>query len=781
MGGLLRKLLAYICKPIYKFIPNVYSIFYNIANTRLFQEGDTTVQQLSANIYVLVSVVMLFAFSVTILSAIVNPDLLSDKKKGVAAIFKRSIIGLVLIVVIPFAFDEMYKIQENVMDNNLKEKIIVGSDFQCREGEEGECEKGGNGGQVIAGNLISSVLYPKDDEVEISEDLNESYSDMVRKDIKNIGIIAKNINITTDGDTKNWGKFDDDNYAFQFDGLIAIVAGIATCYILLLYAIDMAVRVFKLAFLELTAPISIVAYMASGEKVLNSWGKEVMKTFLDVFIRIAAMAIYLFFISSLASYLNTVDEGNHDWSFILKALLIVGMLIFVKQLPDYVNKIFGTDIKLQGGIGGRLGQMAVVGKQAQDAWGAVKQAAKVGAGIAGLVASGPVGWGAAAVGTGIGVGANQLWKRKLKDTKFGQGVSAFGSGASAVGKTAGSYLKGKGLVSGIKDAKKAYSESDFGLEHISDRKYNKAIEANKEFNKKMGFEENGETKDAVKSLSAFTLNSDKDLGEVRAGAIQKLNTANLRKATIDQISSDKDAIISELDALKTNAKTTAAVNAIEGIKNSFATGNMSSNEMRTKLNELIDAGEIDSSSGFKISGKLDSIENRLDNNLELKGDLVGANGELKMGSNLKDLKISAEKAANLAKSNYDTVYGGSSESVKKEMDNYVAASDEIVSKYVKEQGKANDGTNINTVGTHQKGSANRVEVHSNPSTTTSNSNNSSTQNSSSGSSISNSSSSNNGGGLNIDLEPVEEQLGPEDYNIRSTGLHLKQQQDDDEK
>ncbi len=781
MGGLLRKLLAYICKPIYKFIPNVYSIFYNIANTRLFQEGDTTVQQLSANIYVLVSVVMLFAFSVTILSAIVNPDLLSDKKKGVAAIFKRSIIGLVLIVVIPFAFDEMYKIQENVMDNNLIEKIIVGSDFQCREGEEGECEKGGNGGQVIAGNLISSVLYPKDDEVEISEDLNESYSDMVRKDIKNIGIIAKNINITTDGDTKNWGKFDDDNYAFQFDGLIAIVAGIATCYILLLYAIDMAVRVFKLAFLELTAPISIVAYMASGEKVLNSWGKEVMKTFLDVFIRIAAMAIYLFFISSLASYLNTVDEGNHDWSFILKALLIVGMLIFVKQLPDYVNKIFGTDIKLQGGIGGRLGQMAVVGKQAQDAWGAVKQAAKVGAGIAGLVASGPVGWGAAAVGTGIGVGANQLWKRKLKDTKFGQGVSAFGSGASAVGKTAGSYLKGKGLVSGIKDAKKAYSESDFGLEHISDRKYNKAIEANKEFNKKMGFEENGETKDAVKSLSAFTLNSDKDLGEVRAGAIQKLNTANLRKATIDQISSDKDAIISELDALKTNAKTTAAVNAMEGIKNSFATGNMSSNEMRTKLNELIDAGEIDSSSGFKISGKLDSIENRLDNNLELKGDLVGANGELKMGSNLKDLKISAEKAANLAKSNYDTVYGGSSESVKKEMDNYVAASDEIVSKYVKEQGKANDGTNINTVGTHQKGSANRVEVHSNPSTTTSNSNNSSTQNSSSGSSISNSSSSNNGGGLNIDLEPVEEQLGPEDYNIRSTGLHLKQQQDDDEK
>ena len=726
MGGLLRKLTISICVPIYKLIKWFYSIFYNLANTRFLE--DDTIQQLSANIYVLVSVVMLFAFSVTILSAIVNPDLLNDSKKGVAAAFKRAIIGLALMVIVPFIFDEIYVVQKNIMDNSLIEKIIVGADFSCNQNEDGECEAGANGGQVIAGNLISAVLYPVADNVQISENISDKYEKMITTDIRYIGAVAKHINVTTEGDNAYHSDFDDEDYAFNWDGLVAIIAGCATCYILLLFAIDMAVRVFKLAFLELTAPISIVAYMASGDKVLKSWGQEVLKTFLDVFVRIAAMAFYLFLIKNLSTYMSKFD--GKDWSFVVKVLLIVGMLIFVKQIPDLINKMFGTNINLKGGVGGRLGEMAVVGKQAQAAWGAVKQAAKIGAVGAGLVASGPVGWGAAGAGIGLGVGANQLWKNKLKNTKFGQGVSAFGSGASAVGKTAGAYLKGKGLSSGIKDAKKAYSESDFGLQHISDRKYNKAIEANEKFNKKMGFNENGEALDAVKSLSAFKSNSDKDLGEVRSGAIQKLNTANLRKATIDQISSDKDAIISELDALKTNAKTTAAVNAIEGIKNSFATGKMSSNEMRTKLNTLIDAGEIDSSSGFKISGKLDSIENRLDNNLDLKGDLVGANGELKVGSDLKDLKISAEKAANLAKSNYDTVYGGSSESVKKEMDNYVAASDEIVSKYVKEQGKANDGTNINTVGTHQKGSANRVEIHSNPSTTTSNSNNSSTQNSS---------------------------------------------------
>lgn len=735
MGGLLRKLTISICVPIYKLIKWFYSIFYNLANTRFLK--DDTIQQLSANIYVLVSVVMLFAFSVTILSAIVNPDLLNDSKKGVAAAFKRAIIGLALMVIVPFIFDEIYDVQENIMDNSLIEKIIVGADFSCNQNEDGECEAGANGGQVIAGNLISAVLYPVADNVQISENISDKYEKMITTDIRYIGAVSKHVNVTTEGDNAYHLDFDDEDYAFNWDGLVAIIAGCATCYILLLFAIDMAVRVFKLAFLELTAPISIVAYMASGDKILKSWGQEVLKTFLDVFVRIAAMAFYLFLIKNLSTYMKQF-EGK-DWSFVVKVLLIVGMLIFVKQIPDLINKIFGTDIKLKGGVGGRLGEMAVVGKQAQAAWGAVKQAAKVGAGVAGLVASGPVGWGAAGAGIGLGVGANQLWKNKLKNTGFGQGLSNFGSGASAVGKTAGSYLKGKGLVSGIKDAKKTYSESDFGLQHISDRKYNKAIEANKEFNKKMGFDGNGETNDAVKSLSAFTLNSDKDLGKVRAGAIQQLNTANLKKATVDQISSDKDAIISELDSLKTNAKTTAAVNAIEGIKNSFARGKMSSNEMRTKLNELIDAGEIDSSSGFKISGKLDSIENILDNNIDLKDKLVGENGVLQVGADLKNLKISTEKAASLAKSNYDTVYGGSSESVKKEMDNYAAASDEIISKYVKEQGKANDpeANNINTVGTHYNGSTEkendkkvRVEIHSNPSNTTSSSNNSSTQNSS---------------------------------------------------
>lgn len=380
MGGLLRKLTIWICIPIYKLIKSFYSIFYNIANTRFLE--DDTIQQLSANIYVLVSVVMLFAFSVTILSAIVNPDLLNDSKKGVAAAFKRAIIGLALMVIVPFVFDEIYVVQKNIMDNSLIEKIIVGADFSCNQNEDGECEAGANGGQVIAGNLISAVLYPVADNVQISENISDKYEKMITTDIRYIGSVAKHINVTTEGDNAYHSDFDDEDYAFNWDGLVAIIAGGATCYILLLFAIDMAVRVFKLAFLELTAPISIVAYMASGDKVLKSWGQEVLKTFLDVFVRIAAMAFYLFLIKNLSTYMEKF-EGK-DWSFVVKVLLIVGMLIFIKQIPDLINSVFGTNIKLKGGIGGRLGEMAVVGKQAQTAWNSVRNPLAAAAGVGSL-------------------------------------------------------------------------------------------------------------------------------------------------------------------------------------------------------------------------------------------------------------------------------------------------------------------------------------------------------------------------------------------------------------
>lgn len=725
MGGLLRKLTIWICIPIYRLIKSFYLIFYNIANTRFLE--DDTIQQLSANIYVLVSVVMLFAFSVTILSAIVNPDLLNDSKKGVAAAFKRAIIGLALMVVIPFAFDEIYAVQKNIMDNSLIEKIIVGADFRCDQNEEGNCTTGGNGGQVIAGNLISSVLYPVTDNVQISENISEKYEKMITTDIRYIGAVAKHINVTTEGDNAYRSDFDDDDYAFNWDGLVAIIAGGATCYILLLFAIDMAIRVFKLAFLELTAPISIVAYMASGDKILKSWGQEVLKTFLDVFVRIAAIAFYLFLIKNLSTYMAKFEGA--EWSFILKVLLIVGMLIFVKQIPDLINNIFKTSLSLKGGIGGRLGEMAVVGKQAQAAWGAVKQAAKLGAGAVGLgLAS--VANPAAALGLGL---AHHGWNKGFKKLGARAGKeTATGKFLTSTGKTAGAYLKGKGLTSGLADAKKAYSESDFGLERIANKNYKEAVKSNEEFNKKMGNDKDGMITDVNLAKIRFKANSKKDLGKVRGDAVDALLDANIKKATVEKITSDKDVIVSNLDTLRANARTVEAQNAISDLKNNLLTGEYSINQFREKLNGLIDRGIINGTDGGTISSKLDSITNKIASDKDISDKLINSDGKLNFGgSGLGALTTIVNTKASNAKTTYDNLYKGSSENVKQEMDKYSAQSEQIVTESVKQaQGKVKieNKDNIHYQSPKNVTSANSSTQNSSSSSSTSNSNSTNIQN-----------------------------------------------------
>ena len=726
MGGLLRKLTIWICIPISRLIVSLYSIFYNIANTRFLE--DDTIQQLSANIYVLVSVVMLFAFSVTILSAIVNPDLLNDSKKGVAAAFKRAIIGLALMVIVPFAFDEIYAVQKNIMDNSLIEKIIVGADFRCDKDEDGNCKVGGNGGQVIAGNLISSVLYPVEDNVQISENISDKYEKMITTDIRYIGAVSKHINVTTEGDNAYHSDFDDDDYAFNWDGLVAIIAGFATCYILLLFAIDMAIRVFKLAFLELTAPISIVAYMASGDKTLKSWAGQVLKTFLDVFTRIAAIAFYLFLIKNLSTYMAKFEGA--EWSFTLKVLLIVGMLIFVKQIPEFINNTFGTKFDFKGGtIDSRLGEMAIVGKQAQTAWRAVKQAAKLGAGAVGLgLAS--VANPAAALGLGL---AHHGWNKGFKKLGARAGKeTATGKFLTSAGKTAGAYLKGKGLTSGLADAKKAYSESDFGLERIANKNYKEAVKSNEEFNKKMGNDEDGMITDVNLAKTNFNNNSKKDLGTVRGKAVDALLDANIQKAKVEKITSDKDAIVSNLDTLMANAKTVEAQNAISDLKNNLLTSKYSINQFRENLNNLIDQGIINGTDGGTISSKLDSITNKIASDKTISDKLINSDGKLNFGgSGLGTLTTIVNTKASNAKTTYDNLYKGSSENVKQEMDKYSAQSEQIVTESVKQaQGKVKieNKDNIHYQSPKNVTSANSSTQNSSSSSSTSNSNSTNTQN-----------------------------------------------------
>ena len=701
MHSILRLLGFYLCIPIYETIAKLYEIFYYLASARFFSgESANVVRNLSNNLYVLISIVMLFVFSATMLAAIVNPDLIEDKKKGVGAVFKRGIIGIVLIVAIPFVFDKIYEYQDKIINSNLIERTLVGMEFN-----KSNDKRGGNGGYVIAGNLISSVLYPYNGsdagEVTIqttnsADAPQEAYNDMIT-DVSNMSYFAEYLN----AEPKTGGA----EYAFEFNGIIAIIAGLAADYILLLFAMDMAVRLFKLAFYELTAPISVFAYIAAGGDTFMKWAKAVGSTFAEVFVRIAAMAFYLFLISNLNNFLNseTWEGEGVSWKLLLKLLLIIGMLIFVHKIPELL-KVFGLNLEKTNGIKGRLESMAGVGKQAGAAWDKMKQAAKVLAPAAAVVASGPIGWGATAAGVGAGLTLRHGWKKGIggpqvfgtskgptKDTAIGKAITATGKGLKTVGSYAGAFLGAEGLGKGISEVSKKYNESDRG----KNKAYEKELEAEEEIKAKVRVAVDA----AVKGLPNILKNADGDLDlaamyaagtytlpahfQTLTQALKKhgvisdsqeaaMNKYNDKQYKLSQATEKKqvaDNLTSYLDNAISSSGGGAKALTLSSIRNKIASGeSMSENDVRLALTTGgFTVGDADFSS---IVGEVSSALTKID-----AGRTATTKIDFKQVSN--DV-TTAQNELNGATDKLDkAIENGSSEVNKRTMKNMKSGSDKM--------------------------------------------------------------------------------------------------------
>ncbi|MDD4036638.1 MAG: hypothetical protein PHS45_04900 [Bacilli bacterium] len=138
--------------------------------------------------------------------------------------------------------------------------------------------------------------------------------------------------------------------------IISTLVGFGLLLLLISICFDMALRVVKLGFLQLTAPIPITSYIggARGEpKVFNKWVKVCLTTYADVFIRVAALSFAAFILQQLTQYgiINYEEiftDNSAEW--ILELFIIFGALSFVKILPNIVAEIFGGDLSNSGNL-----------------------------------------------------------------------------------------------------------------------------------------------------------------------------------------------------------------------------------------------------------------------------------------------------------------------------------------------------------------------------------------------------------------------------------------------
>lgn len=475
------KIIISLVGSIFKLVNSAYRIFLALAEADIFENAEFDI--ITKNMYEILSIVMLFALAYGILVKIVDPE---NSKSGVDGkkILQKLVMAIVLLALIPSIFSFMFGLQEAILESNVLNSIFTGSSNVGAQNIQ-------NAGNVMAVNSFKPFFTPN-----VNSDVNPEDARGIIKNHTEYGVTLDNQesygckkNECTLADVDTFAEKTGDFGFYQafaaninegevdFQWLIALVVGGFLVYAMISFCFDMALRVCKLAFFEIIAPIAIFCnVIPKMEDVFKKWLSNTTKTFISVFTRIIVMNFGVYLISIIVKNvdLGLDNPGNWFLNLIAKCFLILGIVMFMRQAPKLLSDLFGFgdgDMKL--GIKDKL-----------KSSGAFAAGAAIGAGTTGLVRN--------------AVNAGQNFKKAPKDKKFGAVVKGIGStlAGGASGFTKGVWYA-KDAGSG-KDMKNALNKAaDATVENRNKREAYKAAHPG------FGGVQKGHIMDAVRSAGSY--------------------------------------------------------------------------------------------------------------------------------------------------------------------------------------------------------------------------------------------------------------------------------------
>ncbi len=352
--SMLRAISSFLDGLVAWVIDEIYKLIMYIADTNVF--GADAIEMFSRRIYVLLSIFMLFKISFSLVNYLINPDNFHSDDKGFGKIITNSMIVLILIVITPFAFSELYNVQGMLLRNKTVEQIILGV------GQGSDLEN--NAGPQISFAVFSAFFTPNLDAPGMSACADMYGGELSSQCRSNVaahgGTDAEQALVEAfggeNGDgTRKASKLlstpltlakDEGEFLFNYKFLISTLTGGAVAYLLLITSIDIAVRSVKLGFLQLIAPIPIISYIdpdSSKKGVFKNWLTQTLKTYLDLFIRLAAIFFAVFIISLIVNNkMEFISSGEvvrmRDHPFVT-IFILIGALMFANQVPKLISDL----------------------------------------------------------------------------------------------------------------------------------------------------------------------------------------------------------------------------------------------------------------------------------------------------------------------------------------------------------------------------------------------------------------------------------------------------------
>ena len=391
LANLLEVFLS-LDKVIYNLIAVIYKLIVDLAEYQVFDSKD--IEEFSNRVYALVGIFMLFKITFSMIVYLVNPDEFSDKSKGFGSLIKNVIISMVLIVAVPYIFNEAFYVQKMILHDGTIAKIVFGNgikDSSANIDQPGKELKFILFSQFVKPNsddyaqlAVCDELftYDADGKISNSEESTEE-GEGTSKTVKHheINETCKTaLKCAFDGNKEGDSCEETDNYLYYVKGMensefglltsdsdvftysantknksqsnykqpviayrwgVSTIIGIIVTLILITICLDVAVRSIKLGFYQIIAPIPILSNCdpkASKNGMLQKWAKACVETYLDLFLRLLGLFLGMKLIVALTD--NTKFQG------FASVVIVIGALMFAKQLPKILQDL--TGLKLDG-------------------------------------------------------------------------------------------------------------------------------------------------------------------------------------------------------------------------------------------------------------------------------------------------------------------------------------------------------------------------------------------------------------------------------------------------
>ena len=325
---LFKYFFLYLAEVIFSAARYLFNLLIAISESNIFT--NEVIEEFSSRFYMLLGIFMLFKVSFSLINYVVNPEDFTDKQKGIGKLVPNIMITLVLIVMTPRVFTELMDIQRLILNQNFLEKIILGTNYDANK-------------QTITGDSLSLEIfnsfnyYPEN---SVPSEV-KPYTDQ-KNDIYIYRTFAYAFNSTSPYNAYKGIQ----EGTIESHALFTLISGVLLVLILIQFCFDIAIRTVKLGFLQLIACVPIMSRIdpkSSKDGMFSKWFKLCYKTYLDLFIRLAALYFAVAIIGIVANpdYEITVPSNSNINVYIVKGFIIIGVLIFAKQLPKILEDLFG--------------------------------------------------------------------------------------------------------------------------------------------------------------------------------------------------------------------------------------------------------------------------------------------------------------------------------------------------------------------------------------------------------------------------------------------------------